>query len=100
MKNDSQYFDDIFPFAHIYIIDCKCIRHKLIRINMESQKEFSYLDEFKIIKTLGSGYNAVYVILSMLESSSLKIQRDSLWPSRDTRLKHLTFKPSLTNLPS
>ncbi len=30
---------------------------------MESaQKEFSYLDEFKIIKTLRSGYNAVYMI--------------------------------------
>ena len=25
----------------------------------EMLKEFSYLDEFKIIKTLGSGYNAV-----------------------------------------
>ena len=30
---------------------------------MESAKEgFSYLDDFKIIKTLGSGYNAVYML--------------------------------------
>lgn len=27
-----------------------------------AQKEFSYLDEFKILKTLGSGYNAVYIL--------------------------------------
>jgi len=28
-------------------------------MDQTTDKEFSYLDEFKIIKTLGSGYNAV-----------------------------------------
>ncbi len=36
---------------------------------MEPSEKFSYLDEFKILKTLGSGFNAVYIILSILESS-------------------------------
>lgn len=47
-------------------------------MNKEDQKSYSYLDEFKVIKTLGSGYNAVYLFFYDLESSSVKIKKASL----------------------
>ena len=41
--------------------------HKLSTTNRaESDKKYSYLDEFKILKTLGAGYHAKYK-LSYLE---------------------------------
>lgn len=52
--------DNVFWYFEIIILETLFIGNSIYSLLMESKdtKKYSYLDEYKIIKNLGSGYHA------------------------------------------
>lgn len=55
-------------------------------MEIEQSKKHSYLDEFKILKTLGAGYHAQYSFFDT-ESSLARMNKEDSWPSKSIRRK-------------
>jgi hypothetical protein len=55
-------------------------------MEIEQSKKHAYLDEYKIVKTLGAGYHAEYLCFDT-ELNSVKMNRAEWWRSKSTRRK-------------
>jgi hypothetical protein len=65
-------------------------------MDFESSKKHSYIDEYKVLRTLGAGYHAEYYFIN-LESNWEKMRTESWWPSKNIKSKLPLSTPSNTN---
>lgn len=66
---------------------------------MEIEKKHAYLDEYKIVRTLGSGYHAEYFLIN-LESNWVRTLKAIWLPLKSIRRKLPPFRLCSTSLPS
>ena len=71
----------------------------ILKMEIEHSKKHAYLDEYKILKTLGAGYHATYLWFYS-ESSLVRMNREGLWLSKSIRRRLLPLTLSNMNLTS